>query len=92
MSTPEQAPCHCHSTSARRSVLMSRLQGTGCTLATKHGHALRQFERLRYGVPITCERSSPLISNFAPFMLTVPLVRSSISLPTSIRVTHRSGE
>ena len=45
-----------------------------------------------YGLATTCERFCPFTSKVMPFIVTVPLVLSSISLPTSSRVTHSSVE
>lgn len=55
--------------------------GSGwATLSTSVGSSIRGYSAM------TCERDSPFISNVMPFMLTVPPVLSSISLPTSRRV------
>ena len=50
------------------------------------------FARHVYGVPMTWERFIPFTSKITLFIDTVPLVLSSISLPTSTRLTQRSRE
>ena len=55
-------------------------------------HGRRLAEVAQYHWPKTGERFWPLTSNSTFFIETLPLVLSSISLPTSRRETHRSLE